>query len=108
MVKRLTQLLEPTESSRGVITRPEVPPHPSWALTKESSAAGTAPAQAYVASAGKPAIVGAVVAFTVIVCVLLDEFPQASLATYVRETVNRLTQILAEITSTEWLIVTEP
>jgi hypothetical protein len=82
-----------------VIVTAEPVPQLSVAVTNELFTTGTALAQETVASAGKTVIVGAVVLLTVIICVLLDELPQVSVATYVRETVNLLTQLLDEITS---------
>src|SRR4051812_47801581 len=71
-----------------------------------SFAGGTKLAQETVAFAGKPVICGGVVLSIVKVCVRLAELPHASVATYVREMVNRLTQLLAEITSFKCDIVT--
>jgi hypothetical protein len=81
MTKRFTQLLDVIKSASCEMVTTELPPQLSVAVTVLSLAAGTALAQEYVASAGNPLIVGAFVAFTVIVWLLLAEFPHASVAT---------------------------
>ena len=55
----------------------------SVALTEAILAVGTADAQLYVMADGVPLITGAVLSYTVIVCVCADELPQASVAIYV-------------------------
>ena len=51
-------------------------------------------------------IVGGVVSLTVIVCVQLLEFPQTSVAVYVRRIVNRLAQVMLFVTSPDHATVT--
>src|SRR2546428_11996774 len=83
------------------------PPHPSLAVTRLVSGAGTAEAQLTVAGAGQ-AIVGAVVSLTVIVCVQSAWLLHRSVARYVRGMTNRFAQLLALIVSPTKVTVTEP
>ncbi len=57
-----------------------VPPQLSVATTAASSNAGTAEAQLTVVLPGMLVITGAVISFTVMVCVCDDELPQTSVA----------------------------
>jgi hypothetical protein len=81
IVKRLRQLLAEITSLRCEIVTGALAPQLSVAATCESSATGTAVAHEYVASLGNAVIVGTLVALTVMIWLLVDELPQASVAT---------------------------
>src|ERR1044072_9156200 len=79
----------------------------SVATTALSLAAGASDAQLTVTSAGMLLITGAILSFTVMVCVLDELLPHASVAVYVRAMLKRLSQLPAVLTSL-WVIVTGP
>src|SRR5436190_8305523 len=74
------------------------PPQLSVALTAPSLPAGTALAHWTVTSLGIAVMTGAVVSFTVMVCVWLLALPQGSVAVYVR----LITKLLAQEPAIVW------
>ena len=95
-VRVMTRGQVPLEASPTNIT--VAVPQLSEAVTDAVAGAGTFESHCTVTGAGH-AIVGGVVSFTVIVCVHVAEFPQASVARYVRVTVNRFAQVWPDVTS---------
>src|SRR5437870_9051920 len=94
-------MLSPTKLITGV------PPQLSLAVTLPGSGAGPALAQATVTAAGQ-LIAGGRLSLTVIVCVQAWVLPPASVARWVRVSVNWLTQLLALMLSPTKLITGVP
>ena len=83
------------------------PPQLSEVVTEPVLTGGTWLAQETV-TAGGHVIVGGVLSNTVIICVQVAVFPQASAAWYVRVSVYRLVQVWLEMTSPACVTVTPP
>jgi hypothetical protein len=105
IVNLLAQITEEFASATVTVT---VPAQLSVAVTEPIEAAGTKAAQLTVRAAGVPVITGLILSFTVISCVLVDVFPQISVAVHVRVIVYLLAQITEEFTSETVVLTTPP